>query len=806
MKTIFKLLVLYLALSFGTSIGKCAKAQGEYNNMIFGTGIGYDFGAGTPQFFDNNLFPMYGASATISDASGQLLFYTNGFWVWNRNHHLFPELTNGISGYASPTAQTVGYPPLMPHTGGNPQQATTIVKKPGSQHLYYIFSLSSSGVVYYSLVDMTLNNGLGGIVAGHKGIYLYHGFTEKMNVVAGCDNVWLVGRSKLLNEYHALEIRDTGIVSTPVISTVGLLPIDWYRTGSIRFSADGTMMAAACGLGTYQSSGIELYDFDKVNGIVSNARVLDSGSVSRCYYGVCFSEDGSKLYATESSFYQYGYYGTFYPGKLRQFDLSLGSTAAISASNTILYTEPTLFPERVGDVQRAADGKVYFSSAYGNVPFHVVQNPNLPGIAAGVQIAGLSFPQSGAKRAMPNDIAIAPIPDTVTRTIPIAVCYQNSITLQADSGRHYTWSNGASTSGITVFTEGTYVAEYTNMHCQRQIDSFVVSFYELPSFVNYGYSCPGRKQGKMKLLSMDTFHYQLYKGSSLLAQATNASGFEKDGLDTGTYTVHLSAQGVCDTILSFTIQALPVPIAAIDADSIICAGREAAFAYTGDAPVYQWLFSNSAVSIDKEVSTIFYDTGKANARLIVTNVEGCSDTAIFPIDVKGLNLKLKASEHLAAKGSSVILASSAAEPYAVLRWEPQALFGAGTEKSKTVVIDSTTTFYVHAVSDFGCEATAEVTVEVLSEIVMPNAFTPNGDGRNDRFAPVIRGSSVIRKFEVYNRWGQAVFSAWGQAATEGWDGTFNGKPCDVGTYYYYINIEIQKGKTVMKKGDVLLMR
>src|SRR5690606_11753505 len=106
--------------------------------------------------------------------------------------------------------------------------------------------------------------------------------------------------------------------------------------------------------------------------------------------------------------------------------------------------------------------------------------------------------------------------------------------------------------------------------------------------------------GKMKLLSMDTFHYQLFKGGSLLAQATNASGFEKDGLDTGTYTVHLSAQGVCDTILSFTIQALPVPIAAIDADSIICAGREEAFAYTGDAPVYQWLFSNSAVSIDKE--------------------------------------------------------------------------------------------------------------------------------------------------------------------------------------------------------------
>src|SRR5690606_33834441 len=106
-------------------------------------------------------------------------------------------------------------------TGGHSQQATCIAKVPGSANQYYIFSLSIHGVIFYTLIDMNLNNGMGGIVTGKKGVYLHIGMGQKMNVVAGCDNIWLVSRSRLQNEYHAFEIRDTGIITTPVISTVG---------------------------------------------------------------------------------------------------------------------------------------------------------------------------------------------------------------------------------------------------------------------------------------------------------------------------------------------------------------------------------------------------------------------------------------------------------------------------------------------------------------------------------------------------------------------------------------------------------
>lgn len=801
-RTIITLLLWPLA----AALQQQARAQGECNNWVAGTGISFDFGSGAPQYFSNNMHPMIGASATISDASGQLLFYTNGYWVWNREHYIMPELTNGISGHTHPTAQTIGYPPLMPYSGGHAQQASTIAKVPRSQHLYYVFSLSKSGVLYYSMVDMSLNNGLGGIVNNKKGVYLYHGLTEKMSVVAGCDNIWLVTRALQSNAYHAFEIRDTGIVSTPVISTVGELPLPWYRTGSIRFSADGTRMAAACNIGLSQASGLELYDFDKVNGVVSNTQVLDSSTTERRYYGVCFSEDGSKLYASESSFFLQGTYGTFFPGKVRQFDLSLPGLPAVIASNTVLYTDPGQLPDLVGDLQRAVDGKIYFSSAYSNIPFHVISDPNQAGAAANVQAGQVTYPGGSPRQAMPNDVALAPVPDTAGRTIDTAACFVDPLILAADSGRHYLWSNGSTGRQLTVHQTGTYTVQFMNRYCELQRDTFKVRFYQLPVLSSNGHSCPGAGQGTAALFSSDSFNYAWYRGDELLQQHSTTNGSAMQALDTGEYQVRIGTPGGCDSIIEFRIDALPVPEARIDGDTLICAKTKAMFRYEGDAPLHEWSFSNGAIAATKEVNTIFYDTGYANVRLVVGNAEGCRDTMVMPIHVKGLDLQLQASEQLVGKGGTVRLQSRAPEQYEVLYWQPQELFGNNAAKWQQVSIDSSTTFYVTAVSADGCAATASVSVAVLSELQVPNAFTPNGDGRNDRFAPRFRGDVLIRKFEVYNRWGETVYSAWGAAAREGWDGTYKGRPCDMGTYFYYINVEIQQGKTLEQKGDVLLMR
>ena len=78
----------------------------------------------------------------------------------------------------------------------------------------------------------------------------------------------------------------------------------------------------------------------------------------------------------------------------------------------------------------------------------------------------------------------------------------------------------------------------------------------------------------------------------------------------------------------------------------------------------------------------------------------------------------------------------------------------------------------------------EITVSVsTSQLVVPNVFTPNGDGRNDEFRVMYRS---IVEFEcwVYNRWGKLVYH-WTDPA-KGWDGTINGRPAAEGAYYYVI--------------------
>ncbi len=109
----------------------------------------------------------------------------------------------------------------------------------------------------------------------------------------------------------------------------------------------------------------------------------------------------------------------------------------------------------------------------------------------------------------------------------------------------------------------------------------------------------------------------------------------------------------------------------------------------------------------------------------------------------------------------------------------------------------------------GCAARTEhclgaPAVEQAQGAAVPSAFTPNGDGRNDRLKPVITSPhATVESFSIYNRWGQRVYS-WDK---RGWDGAFGGNPADVGTYYYILRVQHRScPDAVEMKGDVSLLR
>ena len=804
MKKTLLLTCLFLHCLCSTTWG-----QGEQNVWAFGDKAGLDFNTTTPSPVTNNLAPCFEGCASICNAAGQLLFYTNGWWVWNRYHEIMPELTGGVTGIINPIYPTA-YPPMIPFLGGAATQPAAITNVPAQPGRYYIFSLTTTGQLYYTMIDMSMNAGKGGIVTGKKSIGIATDLYEKLTVINGCNNIWIMTRSKIANEYRAFEVNDTGIVTTPVISNVGLLPLTWYRCGVIKFSADGTKMAAATNNPDTRSGGLELYNFDALTGKLSNAKLLDSSTTKGYYYGACFSPDNTKLYASTSSF---AYNSVFYYGKVRQFNLSLLTLPAIVASNTIVYTDNVYLPDNIGDLKRGKDNKIYFGSGKANAAtMHRIALPNSAGLACAITPNAIIMPYGlRSERGLPNDVAVLPAPDTVGTKHNISVCFRDSVALTADTGKRYNWSNVSTGRRITVTQTGSYVVRYINTTCQYVKDTYAVHFYRLPSVTSSGYSCAGKKQGtawiKPKSGDTSTFLYTWKDaGGNLLRQRWSNKGDTLKGLDSGSYFVQITTASGCDTTLRTTILSVPTPVVAMVADSAGCVDAPLFFTGTTDAPIWKWQFGDYTSSSELNPQHSYAQTGSYTARFIATNIEGCSDTATKTITIRGLDMRLAADKKLVNMGEWVHLQSAASEPYTVIAWEPAHLFPDQTAIRQTVVMDTTQTFVVTGRSAYGCIAKASVLVEVTPKVFMPNAFSPNNDGVNDRFRPVSTGYIFVRNFEVYNRFGQKVYWGYGTKALEGWDGAFGGQLQDIGTFFYQIDIETKEGSTIALKGDVILIR
>jgi gliding motility-associated-like protein len=96
-------------------------------------------------------------------------------------------------------------------------------------------------------------------------------------------------------------------------------------------------------------------------------------------------------------------------------------------------------------------------------------------------------------------------------------------------------------------------------------------------------------------------------------------------------------------------------------------------------------------------------------------------------------------------------------------------------------------------------------VVLIDPLVMfPNAFSPNNDGINDIFLPVVRGPVELDHFRVFNRWGELIFES--NDITIGWDGSYNGKLQNMGAYVYVLSGQDDEGKQIKEQGNVLLVK
>ncbi|CAN5570039.1 hypothetical protein BH11BAC1_BH11BAC1_09550 [soil metagenome] len=386
-----------------------AQGQKEAYHWYFGDHAGLDFTSGSPVAVTNGAMYTDEGCSSISDANGLLLFSTNGINVYNKNHTLMP---NGFG--------------LNGHTSSS--QSAMIVKKPGSVNDFYIFTTDALGGISglsYSIVDMSLQAGLGDVSV--KNIQLVTPVCEHLTGTfhANGNDVWVMAHLANSSDFYAYLVTAAGI-SAPVITSIGVNQNSNSLQASMKFSPAGDRLACPLQILTH----FEVYDFDNATGILSNVMQLNNVVWSNPF-SVEFSPSGRFLY------------GAYDPGGgvLLQFDLSLGSAAAITAGavNVGAYTGSYF-----GSLQLGPDQKIYAGELNNNY-IGVVNDPESLGVACNFVDTGVFLAGKISEYGLPNFMTgyfSTPIIPVALFSAPHHVCPGTctDFTNNSSYGTSYLWS------------------------------------------------------------------------------------------------------------------------------------------------------------------------------------------------------------------------------------------------------------------------------------------------------------------------------------------------------------------------------
>ena len=361
---------MLIVISFAYSQNQCKKG----NIWYFGENAGLDFNSGSPvALTDGQMYTDEGC-ASIADEQGNLLFYTDGSTVYDKNHQVMANGTN-LNGDMSST------------------QSGIIVTDPYDNNRHYVFSIGAynSAGLYYS--EVLFSAGGVGVVTSVKNIHLHLTANEKLTAVkhSNGEDVWLVSYEHSSNTYIAYLIDQTGVSTNPVISA---LPSDPNKTnqsffsqhslGYLKSSPDGHYLAAAHQNNHY----IELLNFDNSSGSITYSK---SVSTSFDYaYGLEFSSTGQFLYASKRS-------GSGI-SELWQFDLN----EIDPAPNSIMLNQAgSTFTNQGGALQLAPDGKIYYTVKNSDY-LHSISSPDEKGLNCDFILNALYLNGKKARIGLPN--------------------------------------------------------------------------------------------------------------------------------------------------------------------------------------------------------------------------------------------------------------------------------------------------------------------------------------------------------------------------------------------------------------------
>lgn len=795
-----------------------AFGQKESNIWYFGNYAGIDFNGDTVKAITDGALLSGEGCATMCDEDGNLLFYTNGITVWNSNHEIMLDGNN---------------------LAGNPSasQSSIIIPVPEDTSLYYIFTADCFGQsdgLQYSMVDITLDDGLGGISESSK--LLCSPVSEKITAVQhenGTD-FWLLAHGWKSDKFHAYLITADGIedsVKTNIgIEHSGGEEDSTNAIGYMKFSSSGNRIALAVRDSCYQ-----VFYFNMETGIIYDpVTITKPDSLGKLYYGVEFSKDGTILYGTDLN--EEGY--------IYQYDLEAGTEDDINNSMTIIGTTGNIN----GALQMGIDSVIYV--ARNNQQYlGAISLPEEPGTGCNyvndsifldslcylglpnfVPISSESFDfyYTGVCYSYTtsffvtdttydtyewtfNDGAQSPFDesdlknpeftfssvgtytvqliatkdgeaDTVTNEVTIYIptvdigdeeelCEGDTLVLDPGDWAEYYWQDASTDSTCNVVMAGLYSVKVIDSNGCEAADSVeVVTITEMLTLGNDTTICEGTR---IELDAGSGFITYLWQDNSTNQTLTTYTA--------GIYKVEVEGKcGIQTDSVEISISELPD----IDygSDTWICAGDSKTLDAGSGFLTYQWNTGSTEQTIAVD------QTGTYS--VVVTDENSCSGSDEIELEFKPLPeiTSATATNTLTGtlNGSIIVEATGSGNTLSYTLNDSITNYDDGTFEELSAGT------YTVTVEEDECSVDTILTIEdIYIDLEFPLVFTPNDDGYNDEWTIDYITLYPTTTVQVYDRWSRLLYESSG-SSYEPWDGTdtFNNRePLPEASYFYIIDLQ-----------------
>ena len=721
------------------------------NLWYFGQWAGLDFTSGSPVAVTNSTLSTIEGCLTMCDVNGNLLFYSTGNRLWNRNRQPMQN-SNGLLGDHSSS------------------QSCIAVLKPGSQSQYYLFVTDAGALpngLSYSEIDMNAANGLGAVT--NKNIRLVTPVAEKL---AACyhsngTDIWITVKHWGSDAFYSYLVTAQGVSTIPVISHSGIITDGTGNSGKyagyMAISPDGRHLAIANnGLNT------QLFSFNNATGIVSSPITLSSGIEHA--YGVEFSPSSNRLYVARDS---------------RLFQYTLG-VPDVAATEVLIANIVSACAIKLGP-----DGKLYVNPGNLQLYLSVVNNPDESGAACNFTSAQVDLAGKKTISGLPNSIAT---PLYLTSVSANSNCAGNAVsfTFTATMPVDYMqWDFGDGTSSTVInpthiySIAGTYTikakARKGNMvrYFNRTITIIPSPLANQPQDM---IACAGAgtttatfdlsQQNAQVLGTQPTTDYVVtyHLTQQDAEQGTNVLPLQYT--NTATPQVLYArvtgiAGGNCAGITSFQLVVRQKPVVIMNSLYTFCTGNTTTITAPAGFDAYLWSTGATIQSIQ---------AAPGNYTLTVFRNYGgvlCDASAIFAVRQSGAPVirEIRTDDWTDHNNTIQIIAEGNGDfEYSIdgVNWQAAPLF-TGLEPG---------VYNVHAKDANGCgHDDKEVAL-----LMYPKYFTPNGDSVHEMWRIKFGQYEANLQVYIFDRFGKLLTSFKGASA--GWDGKLNGRELPSTDYWF----------------------